>query len=79
MVYFAVWYAYATLIVALYVQFWFVLLPGVCALDVRWPSLGLGESDVNRTRCAALYAGRVSPAGAMCARCGLAEPRVVCS
>ena len=34
-----------------------VLLPGLCALDVCRPSLGLCAFDVNRTRCAALYVG----------------------
>ena len=35
-----------------------VLLPGQCALDVCWLSLGLCAFDVNRTRFAALlYVG----------------------
>ena len=41
----------------LYVQYRIVLLPGVCALDVCWPSLGLSAFDVNRTRCAILCVG----------------------
>ena len=53
-VYFAIWYAYATLFVALYVQFRFVLLPGLCALDLCWPNLGCCAFDVNRTRFTAM-------------------------
>ena len=42
----------------LYVKSRVELMPGLCALDVCWPSLGLCAFDVSRTRCAALY---VSP------------------
>ena len=41
----------------LYVQAWVVLLPGLYALDVCWPRLGLCAFDVKRIRCAALYVG----------------------
>ena len=38
----------------LFVQLRFVLLPGLCALDLCWPSLGLCAFDVNRTRFATM-------------------------
>ena len=46
----------AALYVGLDVQFRVVLLLGLCALEVCWPSLGLFAIDVNRTHCA-LYVG----------------------
>ena len=51
------WYGWAALCVGLDLQSRIVLLPGLCALDVCWLSLGLCEFDVDRTRCAALYVG----------------------
>ena len=47
----------AAMYMGLYVQAWVVLLPGLYALDVCWPRLGLCAFDVKRIRCAALYVG----------------------
>ena len=41
---------FAALYVGQYVQSTIVLLPGLCALDVCCPTIGLRAFDVNRTR-----------------------------
>ena len=56
-IHFTRWYGCAALYVGIYVQSRIVLLPGLWALDVCCPSLGLCAFDINRTRCAALYVG----------------------
>ena len=53
----SLWYGCAAECVGLGVLSRVVLLPGLCAFEVCWPSLGLCAFDVNRTRYAALYVG----------------------
>ena len=45
------------LYVSLYSQSRILLLPGLCAIDLCWPSLGFFTFDVNRTDCAILCVG----------------------
>ena len=73
------------LCVGLYVQSRIVFLPGQCALDVCWSSLGLCAFDVNRIRWAALLyvslyvqSRIVLLPGTMCTRRVLVVYKIVC-